>query len=293
MSWIVFTLMGAFMQAVRVAAQKHLAQKMPVLGVTLVRYLYGLPVVTVYLLVLNVDLLPVLQTPPVVWLWILGAGLTQIIATIALISLFRWHNFAVGTTLVKTDLLMTAIIGLVLFGLPISWLGWVAIAIGFTGLMTLTWPGRQALGGWLSPALGVGLLAAFFFAIGALAIHRSANLLPLPTIQAAAVVLFSMIIMQIVMMAAWIQWRRKALWQQLIPAWRPSLFIGTTSGIGSIGWFTAMSLVNPALVKTLGQIEFFFVLLITRFFFKEPIRKRELLGISFVLLSVLMVMRAA
>jgi drug/metabolite transporter (DMT)-like permease len=293
MSWIGFTLMAALMQAVRVAAQKHLAQTMPVLGVTLVRYLYAVPVVSAYLIWLNIDLRPVLQAPSIVWGWIFLGGITQIIATMALISLFRWHNFAVGTTLVKTDLLMTAILGLLLFGLPISWLGWVAIAIGFSGLMTLTWPGRTALGGWLSPALGLGLMAAFFFAIGALAIHRSAQLMPLPTISAAAVVLLTMIVMQIILMVAWIHWRERALWGQLKSAWRPSLFIGTTSGIGSIGWFTAMSLVNPALVKTLGQIEFFFVILITRFFFKEPIRRREWLGIALILMSVFLVMQAA
>lgn len=293
MTWITFTLMAALMQAVRVAAQKHLAQRMPVLGVTLVRYLYAVPVVGLYLLFLNPELKPLLDAPVLAWVWIFIGGITQIIATMALISLFRWHNFAVGTTLVKTDLLMTALLGLLLFGLPISWLGWFAIAVGFGGLMTLTWPGRKALGGWLSPALGLGLFAALLFAIGALAIHRSAQLLPFPTIQAAAVVLFSMILMQIVMLVIWIQWRERALWRQLLEAWRPSLFIGTTSGLGSIGWFTAMSLVNPALVKTLGQIEFFFVLLITRFFFKEHIRKREWLGISFILLSVFLVMQAA
>lgn len=292
MSWIGFTLMAALMQALRVAAQKHLAQHLPILGVTLVRYLYALPVVSLYVIWLKIDFKPILQSPPVVWLWIFIGGITQIIATMALISLFRWHNFAVGTTLVKTDLLMTAILGFLLFGLPISWLGWVAIAVGFSGLVTLTWPGRKALRDWLSPALGLGLMAAFLFAIGALAIHRSAQLLPLPTVAAAAIVLLTMILMQITLMVLWIQWRERSLWAKLIPAWRPSVFIGTTSGIGSIGWFTAMSLVNPALVKTLGQIEFFFVLLITWFFFKEPIRKREWLGISFILLSVFLVMRA-
>ena len=285
--------MAALMQALRVAAQKHLAQKIPILGVTLVRYLYALPVVSVYLIWLNIDAKPLLQAPGVVWFWIFIGGITQIVATMALIGLFRWHNFAVGTTLVKTDLLMTAILGLLLFGLPISWLGWVAIAIGFGGLMTLTWPGRKGLRDWLSPALGLGLMAAFLFAIGALAIHRSAQLMPLPTIAAAAVVLFTMILMQITLMVLWIQWRERTLWAQLKTAWRPSLFIGTTSGIGSIGWFTAMSLVNPALVKTLGQIEFFFVILITWFFFKEPIRRREWLGISLILVSVFLVMRAA
>jgi drug/metabolite transporter (DMT)-like permease len=61
---------------------------------------------------------------------------------------------------------------------------------------------------------------------------------------------------------------------------------------GSIGWFTAMSLEKAALVKTLGQIEFFVTLLITYLYFGERISAREYLGIVFVLVRLLLLLAA-
>ena len=62
-----------------------------------------------------------------------------------------------------------------------------------------------------------------------------------------------------------------------------------TGVAGSVGWFTAMSLQNAALVKTLGQVEFIIGLLITYFYFKERISRREYLGIVLIALSVFLI----
>ena len=67
------------------------------------------------------------------------------------------------------------------------------------------------------------------------------------------------------------------------------LFIGFTGVAGSVGWFTAMSLQNAALVKTLGQVEFIIGLLITYFYFNERISRREYLGIVLIALSVFLI----
>ncbi len=61
---------------------------------------------------------------------------------------------------------------------------------------------------------------------------------------------------------------------------------------GSVGWFTAMSLQNPAIVKTLGQVEFVVTLLITYFYFNEKISLKEYVGIVLVALSVLLLIFA-
>ena len=70
-----------------------------------------------------------------------------------------------------------------------------------------------------------------------------------------------------------------------------SLFIGFTGVAGSVGWFTAMSLQNPALVRTLGQIEFIISLLITYLYFDERVSRQEYLGIILIGLSVFLVIR--
>ena len=74
--------------------------------------------------------------------------------------------------------------------------------------------------------------------------------------------------------------------------WKSCLFIGFTSLAGSVGWFTAMSLQDAALVKTLGQTEFVVTLLITYFYFGERITLKECLGILLVAISVILLIAA-
>jgi drug/metabolite transporter (DMT)-like permease len=68
------------------------------------------------------------------------------------------------------------------------------------------------------------------------------------------------------------------------------LFVGVTSVIGSIGWFTAASFQNAAYVKALGQVEFFITLFITYKIFKEKISLVEFLGMALIVTSVVILL---
>ena len=48
-SWVFWALLAAVMQSVRTAGQKYLVADISPIGATLVRYLFGLPFVAVYL----------------------------------------------------------------------------------------------------------------------------------------------------------------------------------------------------------------------------------------------------
>ncbi|MEX1057928.1 MAG: DMT family transporter [Natronospirillum sp.] len=292
MTWIGFTLFAAFMQAIRTAAQKSLSAHISALGVTYVRYLFGLPFVVIYLTWLSVDFTAVGAATNTVWLWILVGGVAQIMATWALVSVFRWHNFAVGTTFAKTEALLAALLGTLFFGLTLTMGAWVSVLIGVSGMLVLTWPKEaRQLRAWLSPATLLGMMSGLCFAINALLIHYSTRQFALPPIHAAAVVLCSMIVMQIAVMSVWMMAREPSVFRRIALHWRPGLFVGLTSALGSIGWYSAMSLQNPALVKTLGLVEFIFVLVITWRVFRERISAREWLGMALILLGVAVVMR--
>jgi drug/metabolite transporter (DMT)-like permease len=72
-----------------------------------------------------------------------------------------------------------------------------------------------------------------------------------------------------------------------------ALFVGVTSCFGSVGWwYTAMTFQNAALVRSLGQVELIFATFITYVVFKEKISPRELLGISAITASVLILLLA-
>ncbi|MEN2898561.1 hypothetical protein NJNGDCLN_00148 [Mannheimia haemolytica] len=87
--WIWFTLLAAVAQAGRNAFQKQLSVNVPVLGVTLARFFYAVPLASGYLYFLYQydDNLNIPHFPPLFFVYAIGAGLAQILAT----SL--WCNF--------------------------------------------------------------------------------------------------------------------------------------------------------------------------------------------------------
>jgi drug/metabolite transporter (DMT)-like permease len=76
----------------------------------------------------------------------------------------------------------------------------------------------------------------------------------------------------------------------MVKYWRICLFVGVTSVIGSIGWFTAASFQSAAYVKALGQVEFFITLFITYRIFKEKISLVEFLGMALIITSVVILL---
>jgi len=76
----------------------------------------------------------------------------------------------------------------------------------------------------------------------------------------------------------------------MVSHWRLCLFVGITSVVGSIGWFTAASFQNAAYVKALGQVEFFITLFITYRIFREKISLIEYLGMALILISVVILL---
>ncbi|MGL4834827.1 MAG: multidrug transporter, partial [Shewanella sp.] len=62
------------------------------------------------------------------------------------------------------------------------------------------------------------------------------------------------------------------------------------SCLGSIGWFSAMSIQAVPYVKTLGQVEVFFMMLIATYWLKDDVNKQEYLGLILIALAAILVM---
>ncbi len=289
--WVYFTLLAALMQALRTAAQKHLSRDMSAMGATYTRYLYGLPWVLFYLWFHQGGWSDVSGLSRHAWAWILFGGVTQIMGTWALIKVFAWRNFAVGSTFSKTEALQTAVIGALLLGLPLPLAGWVAVLIGVVGIVLLVLPQHaRQWRAWVTPVTALGLFCGFCFAVSALAVYQSSQLTGLTPLRSAALVLAVMVCLQMFIVTCWLILREADTFRKVIRYWRWGTFVGLCSALGSIGWFTAMSLQNPALVRTLGQVEFLFSLILTWCLFGERIRRNEWLGIGLILLSVLVLL---
>jgi drug/metabolite transporter (DMT)-like permease len=292
-TWISFTLLAVVMQSLRTAGQKQLAGKLTAQATTLVRYLFGLPFALVYFLWLRQATgTPDLALTQTFYVSGVLAGLAQIIATVCLVRVLTLQNFAVGTALVKTEAILTAAIGSVFFAATLSTLGWLAVIVGVIGAFVasnwkVTW--RDLID---NKSLAYGLAAGLGFALASLWIREASLSLALPRTLSAAAVLLYLVALQSVFCLAWIAIFESPQLGLIRVNLKASWFIGLTSVLGSIGWFTAMSLQNPAIVKTLGQSEFVVTLLITSLYFGESVSRRELLGIGLVALSIVLLLNS-
>ncbi len=300
--WIPIAIAGALMQAVRTAAQKDLNQKLSIMVTTYVRSLFGLPVLLLFLLWVMMrgqEALPMPVFSGVFLANTLALALSQLAATWLLIYLFGLRNFTVGTTLTKTDVMMTAVIGSLFFSESISLYGWVAIILTLAGVIILTIArvGVSGLIGAQGGSLGaafnskstrIGLASGFFFALSYLFVRQSSLSLEYGDfLYRAGWTVVVATSMQVVILGAWLLWREpKGLWQ-MFPQWRLCLFIGLTSALGSIAWYTSMTLVNASYVKAVGQIETVFTIAIATIYFREKVNPMELVGIVTIVGGVL------
>ena len=291
--WIVVTIAAAFFQTVRFMLQKLLsASALSSAGATFARFFYSAPLVVVFLALYCVatdSLLP--ATTLRYWLFALSGGLSQILATLCVVMLFKSRNFAVGITFKKTEVIQTALVGWILLGETISPLGIGVIVIGLIGVLLLSeTPGLD--GDWwrriCNRASGLGVLSGFLFAISGVC-YRGATLelASEDPLLRAGVTLACVTSAQLIAMALWLRLFEPG---QILAVWRArrtAAWIGLTSMAGSFCWFTAFTLQTVAYVNALGQIELIFSLLATVFFFKEPITRRELSGLGVLSASIL------
>lgn len=297
--WIPIAVGAALMQAVRTAAQKDLNERLSTMVTTYVRSLFAWPFLLAYL-----ALVWALSTGPQPALhgtflaYSVAAALTQIGATALLIHLFALKNFAVGTTLSKTDVMITAILGSILFSESIDALGWLAILLTVAGVVMISVArlglGAFTGGGGLYEALAgrptqIGFVTGLLFALCYLFLREaSLSLGEGSFLLRAGWTVVTVTGVQVVVLGLWLIWAEPSGLKHMAAAWRPCIFIGLTSALGSIGWFTAMTLENASYVKAVGQVETVFTLAISYLYFKERLNSWELVGIAVIVAGVLL-----
>ncbi len=296
--WIPISAFAALMQSVRTAAQKALNARLSTWMTTYVRSIFGLPFMLVYLWVMvRIEGIAAPEFHLSYLLNCAATATTQVVATFLLIMLFRMSNFAVGTMLSKTDVMQTAIIGSFLFSESISPVGWVAIILTVLGVVLISGGrARGALPGsggiaraLVSPATGVGLATGLMFSLSYLFLREASLVMDVGSRPWRAA--WTMVIvtsMQVVGLGAWLLLTEAREFARLPGLLRPCLFIGMTSAMGSVGWFTAMALQNASYVKAVGQIEVVFTIAISTLYFRERIRAIEFVGIGTIVLGVLL-----
>ena len=291
--WVFASVAAALFQTVRFMLQKVLSTgPLSTAGSTFSRFAYSAPVVWALLAVglwSSDTALPRLSLA--FWTYACLGGLAQILATVCVVALFRQRNFAVGITFKKTEVILTAIVGMLFFAEDVSVIGWIAILIGLVGVILLSRTPDLEEGFWAalsSRATALGVTAGVLFAVSATT-YRAASLeidSDMPVLR-AGVTLACVIALQCCSMAAWL-WVKEP--DQITAVWRArkvAVWIGLTSLAGSFGWFLAFTLQTAAYVKAVGQIELIFSIMATVLFFKEKITVRELWAVACLAVSIL------
>ena len=295
--WIPIVLVAAALQTARNAGQKHLSSRVSPWLAAWVRFGFGLPIAFIYLvLVLAWFNLPF---PPLTGPFLvpaLLASVMQIAGTVFLIRLFRLRNFAIGSTFVRTEAIIAAVLGSVVFAESIDLWGWLAIVISVTGVVLIsvvrsTIPRQLPLGSIFNPSAGLGLLAGLGFALASFFIREaSLSFADDNFVYTAAVTFIVVIGLQTLMLGLFIGVFERREFGKLIGVWQPSLFVGVASALGSIGWFTAMTIQRVSFVKALAQVEFIFALFVSIVVFKERPTRVEILGMVLIAAGIVVLL---
>jgi drug/metabolite transporter (DMT)-like permease len=283
--WALFTVIAAFSQTVRNAAQRQLTATLGTVGATHVRFLFGFPFALMFLAGVLIAGGASLPRPGVIyWPWVIAGALAQIAATALMLAAMNQRSFVVTIAYIKTEPVQVALFGLVLLGDAVTpWLA-LAILVATAGVVVMSLkPGTSA--GGMRPTLA-GLAAGAMFGLSAVGFRGAILSLGLPSyLMAATFTLVIGLLLQSVLLSAYLGLRDPAVLKAIMRSWRPSLFAGFMGALASQFWFLAFALATAASVRTLALVEVLFAQAISRLVFKQPTSRRETVGIVLIVIG--------
>ena len=289
--WIPITLAAATFQILRTARQHELRRVLDVIPAGFVRYAYGFPLALLASLVTFGILGAELPVPPArFWPIIAGAGVAQILGTVALLKSFRMRDFAVGTVYAKTEVILVAIVSAVALGEPLAPLGWIGAVVCMIGVAWLAAPDRitdvlRLVG---DPAALMGVLAALGFALAATGIRGASNSLgDAPTWNRALLTLTVMLGIQTLINGSQLAVTDRSGLRDVVKNWRLAVPVGILSIAGSTCWAVAVTLTDTTRVRTLGQIEIVLAFAISVFWLRERHTRAEYIASAVVLVGII------
>jgi len=295
--WIWLSIGAALSQTVRNTYQKKLKTPLGDLGASYVRFSYAIPFAWMWVFIYGSwtgEPLPGLNIPFLLWTTV--AGVTQIIFTVLLVTLFSHRSFAAGTAFSKTEVIQAALFEAVILGHVVNFQVGLAIFIGVVAVFLLSLAKsrltlRNLLASLLTRQTVIGLGSGAFLGFCTVAYKAASDSLESDDLVTRASMTGGVaVLIQAVLMGLWM-WRRAP--DQLKASfvhWRDSSIVGLSGAISTACWFTAFSLYAVAPVRAVGQIELLLVLAISFFYFRERPSGRELFAMLLLAVSIIMVL---
>ena len=249
------------------------------------RFLFGLPFALVFLLIVLFASGAALPSPPAVyWPWILQGSIAQIAATALMLAAMSDRSFVVVYAYIKTEPVQAALFGLVFLGDVVTLPMGAAILIATTGVVLMALKPGTRLD---VRATLLGIAAGGMFALSAVGYRGAILSLGLPSyLMAATFTLVVGLVIQCVVVSAWLLLREPKVLGAIVRQWRPSLLAGFLGAFASQFWFLAFALATAASVRTLALVEVLFAQAISSFVFKQKTTAREAIGIVLIVIGV-------
>mgnify|MGYP001191046270 FL=1 len=168
MSWIIFTISGAFFQNLRSSLQKKLNKDLSTVASTYVRFAFALPfaILIFFLNFGNFEIISkILKQTDFIYLTTI-ASIFQIIFTFTLLYLFNFSNFVVGTSLSKTEVVQVAIFEYFLLKDKLNVFGIFGIIIATVGVIIISIKDLKLFfSNFFSKTTFIGLLTGLFLGL--------------------------------------------------------------------------------------------------------------------------------
>ena len=110
-----------------------------------------------------------------------------------------------------------------------------------------------------------------------------------PSFDRAVLTLTVLLVFQTVINAGWFLLREPAEIERTFRAWRPAVWVGVFSLLGSIGWAWGFTLESAAKVRTLGQVELIIAFAIAHVTLGERHARSDFAASALVLAGVVLV----
>jgi drug/metabolite transporter (DMT)-like permease len=293
-TWIPITILAAFSQNLRSAYQRKLQFNVTSIISTYTRFLFGLPFVFIYFLVIynfSNSAFHITNYNLIFFIYCFIGGVSQIIATFLLLRMFINNNFSVATAYSKTEPIQAAVFAFILFNESISLNGVIGIVIGLIGIITISLKKVELSYAFMNLSVFKGLLSAALFGLSAVLFRAAShNLNSVDYILSSSFTLLIALIIQTIILTIYIFYKDIKQFSMITSFLKDSFIVGFFGALASICWFYAMSIQNVAYVRALGQIELIFSLLISFLFFKEKIFLNQVIGIFIIFISLIIIM---
>jgi len=294
--WIPSTLVAGSAQVLRNGMQARLTREIGTLGATQVRFVYGLPFALIFWLAAWAIVGGSLPrfTDASIGYALLGA-VTQIAATALMLIAMAQRAFGVAYAYIKTEPVLVALFGVLLLGDHLDLLAWLGIVVTTAGILVISVDPR----GWGSlvtewKPMAIGIASGAFFGLASVAFRGAIVAMDGggPFLRALTVMVVVLIV-QCLLLGAWLAMRDRAAFFGSLRLWRQSIGAGFMGALATACWNVALSLTIAANVRTLGVGEMPIAGWLNHRISGTPLTSREWAGTLIVMAGIGLLMSQA